>query len=171
MPITELIFLTLHPSPSIQHTFTSSVWPTLCSIVDGKHGQRLRTVGSVLTSNGEAISSFKPALGLEWDSLEDFKAVATSEEFANFIGPFGSLVADRSTSGPRLYDTDGSPREVFGAGLTEVFEIAIGEDPPKEKKVREAWEKFVSGVGKEVVSLSGISVLRKEERTFLGMVG
>lgn len=63
MPITELVVLSLKQDEATGEAFTKTHWPALASLLDGKKGMKLRTVGLMLTSNKLDVSSvFQPVL-------------------------------------------------------------------------------------------------------------
>jgi hypothetical protein len=95
-------------------------------------------------------------------------AVIKGPDFETFRPIVHPLVAGPPAP-PELYDTDVSPKEVYGSALTEVFRVKIGEDGEKEASAKKAWGDFVKGIG-AATTLSGVSV-NVEAKTFLGAIG
>ncbi|KUJ15019.1 uncharacterized protein LY89DRAFT_784054 [Mollisia scopiformis] len=168
MPITELAIPPLKQDQASRELFTDSLWPTLATLVKGKKGLKFNTIGLMVISNDLDVSSvFQPVLGLEWEAVSDFQAVVSGEEFAAFRARLIPIVS--AIVFPQLYETNVGPATVFGSPLTEVFKVKIGDNKEKEDVVKEAWQKFLNGIG-EVESLNGVSQ-NVEERTFMGAIG
>jgi hypothetical protein len=110
----------------------------------------------------------------EWEDASHFHSFVASENFSNFK----TIVMPHSIAPPvpQLYNTDFEPSKVFSSGLTEVWQVKVGEGDRKVVESKEAWEKFVSAVeeaggahgnGK---SIQGTSI-NLEERRWVGVLG
>jgi len=172
MAITELVIPFLKQDEETRNKFEASVIPQFQSTIGPAPGFKGLFSGRITSENNINIEQdVKYALGLEWETAQDFIDFFTGETFKPFatsaIKPLATAPAI-----PEVYATEKRPAEVFSSSITEVYRIRYG-DETKLNLARTTWAEFTAAVKElepEVPCLEGVSI-NLEEKIHLGMVG
>ncbi|KAK0112598.1 hypothetical protein ONS95_014341 [Cadophora gregata] len=190
MAITEFVFPSLKQDPETATAFTSTIAPFLSNLIDTHSTPPvLKRFGKVVSEDGRDVTGeFRPCLGIEWHHAADFTTLLSTPGFTTFK----SLVQPHATApaNPQLYETDlgATDSGVFECGLTEVWQVRVGEGDGGDQmmeEVKKAWRGFVGAVvrvvgevvleesgktGNSVEGIQGVS-LNQGERLWIGVLG